>query len=97
MGKNYITAVEAKNLNKTTDKLISMVFKAIKNEAEYGFSELFYSTDRVALVAFNNLIDKLIEAGFKLSFYYPDHSEKPDVFVVNFVEGKVPAGLKICW
>ena len=97
MGKNYITAVEAKNLNKTTDKLISMVFKAIKTEAEYGFSELFYSTDRVALVAFNNLIDKLTEAGFKLSFYYPDCSEKPDSFVVNLVEGRVPAGLKICW
>ena len=97
MGKNYITAAEAKTINKTTDKLISIVFKSIKNEAEYGHSEFDFDTYRIAPVAFNNLHDELTNAGFKLSYYYPDYSEEPDTFQDDIIEGKVPAIIKICW
>jgi hypothetical protein len=97
MGKNFITAAEAKNLNKTTDKLISQAFKCIKNEAEYGYSEFIFDTYRISLVAFNNLRDELINAGFKLSFNYPDFSEESDTFKDGVIEGKVPVAIKIAW
>jgi hypothetical protein len=97
MGKNYITAAEAKTLNKTTDKLISHAFKCIKNEAEYGYSEFNFDTYRISVVAFNNLKDELTTAGFKLSYCYPDYSEEVNSFQDDIIEGKVPATIKISW
>ena len=97
MGKNFITATDAENLNKTTDKLISHAFKCIKNEAEYGYSEFIFDTDRISLVAFTNLRDELINAGFKLSFNYPEYSEESDYFQDDIIEGKVPVAVKISW
>ena len=97
MGKNYITAAEANTLNKTTGKLISIVFRSIKDEAEHGHSEFTFDTMRVALVAFNNLKDELTNAGFKLSYYYPEYSEEIDYFQEDIVEGKVPMEIKVAW
>jgi hypothetical protein len=97
MGKNFITATEARNLNKTTDKLINQAFKSIRNEAEYGYSQSTFNTLRVSFIAFNNLYSELIKAGFKLSFYYPDYSEESNVFQDDLIEGKVPELIKIKW
>jgi hypothetical protein len=94
MGKNFITAAEAKTLNKTTDKLISHAFKCIKNEAEYGYSEFIFDTYRIAPIAFSNLRDELTNAGFKLYFNYMEEGDK---FHENLIEGKVPVAIKICW
>ena len=97
MGKNFITAAEARTLNTTTDKLISHAFKCIKNEAEYGYSEFIFDTYRISSVAFINLYNELVKAGFKLSFNYPDYSEEPDTFQEDLIEGKVPVAIKIVW
>lgn len=94
MGKNFITAAEARTLNTTTDKLISQAFKCIKNEAEYGYSEFIFDTYRTSAVAFTNLHNELVKAGFKLSFSF---IEAPDEFQDNLIEDKVPVAIKICW
>ena len=97
MGKNFITAVEARTLNTTTDKLISHAFKCIKNEAEYGYSEFIFDTYRISIAAFTNLYNELVRAGFKLSFRYLDDSGESVEFDDNLAEGKVPVAIKICW
>ena len=97
MGKNFITAAEARTLNTTTDKLISNTFKCIKNEAEYGYSEFIFDTYRISVAAFTNLYNELVRAGFKLSFHYPEYSEEIDYFQEDIIEDKVPAAVKIVW
>ena len=96
MGKNFITATEAKRISDTTDKLISNVFKCIKNEAENGYSECDFGLGRISMTTFTRLRGELLSADFKLSFWYEEYEEDNNGFG-DLIEGKIPLGIKISW
>ena len=102
MGKNYITAAEAKTLSETTEKLINLIFKVIKNEAENGYAETTFDLSRMSTTSITRLCDILSKAGFRLAFYYcedaNDNIERDSAgFSSNWIYGKVPLSIKICW
>lgn len=72
MGKNFISAEEAKRISETTDKLISMVFKHIKLEAEAGYSEFHLGVERTSASTVRRLHIELKNAGFIVLFAYED-------------------------
>lgn len=95
MGKNFITANEAKQISETTDKLLSNIFKMIKVEAENGYSQCDFNLFRVSMPTFIRIKKELLKAGFKLAYWYEEYQENNGFG--DLIEGKVPGGVLIRW
>lgn len=94
MGKNFISAEEAKRISETTDKLISMVFKHIKLEAESGYSEFHLGVERTSPSAVRRLHRELVDAGFIVLFGYEDTE---DSLIDELIENTIPNYIVIKW
>lgn len=94
MGKNFISAEEAKRISETTDKFISMVFKHIKLEAESGYSEFHLGLERISTNTFSRLYQELKNAGFNVLFYYEDNE---DQLINELIKDKMPIYIVITW
>ena len=94
MGKNFISAEEAKRISETTDKLISMVFKHIKFEAEAGYSEFHLGVERTSANTVKRLHIELKNAGFSVLFAYENAmDELTDILF----EDKLPEYIVVKW
>lgn len=67
MVKNYLTADQAGNLTKSTQKPLSILFKRIKEEAEYGVNCIKHCVDYYAPVIVENMIKTLKDAGYTVT------------------------------
>lgn len=67
MVKNFMTAEQASNLTKTTQKPLSILFKRIKEEAEYGVNRIKHSVDYYAPTIVENMVKTLQTAGFTVT------------------------------
>ena len=67
MVKNYLTADQAINLTKSTQKPLSILFKRIKEEAEYGINRIEHYVDYYAPVIVENMIKTLKDAGYTVT------------------------------
>ena len=94
MGKNFISAEEAKRISETTDKLISVVFKHIKLEAESGYSEFHMSLERMSENTFHRLYQELKNSGFVVLFYYEGIE---DSLTEELRKDKMPEYIVIKW
>ena len=94
MGKNFISATEAKRISETTDKLISVVFKHIKFEAENGYSEFYFNLERMSKSTVGRLHQELQQAGFAVLFYYEDVEDSP---IDELMKNNKPIYMVVKW
>lgn len=64
MVKNYITADQARTLTDTSEKMLSVVFKAIKEQAEYGASRVDFCVDQMDAAGILRIKKVLTDAGY---------------------------------
>ena len=79
--KNFMTAAQAKNLTRTSQKPINNLFRCIKEQAEYGMCNITYDVSMFDSVVVENIVTEL-----KLANYNVERLEE-DVY----------AALKISW
>lgn len=85
--KNYLTAKSARQITETSDKILNIAFKYIKEEAEYGKNELSFDVYRLDPSVVTKIKNTLIGAGYSVT-------ERPD----EEADGKtVLADLLIKW
>ena len=67
MVKNYLTAKAARQVVETSEKMISIAFKCIKEEAEYGKNETWIDTYMLDSTVIERIRQTLIGAGYSVT------------------------------
>jgi hypothetical protein len=67
MVKNYLSAKAARQVVETSEKMISIAFKCIKEEAEYGKNETWIDTYMLDSTVIERIKQTLIGAGYSVS------------------------------
>ena len=67
MGKNCLTAVDARNLADEATSLINSVFKVIKSAAERGEIKTVYSSCNLSIASKELVVSKLKELGYAVN------------------------------
>ena len=83
MVKNFITAEEARNITKTTQKPLNILFKRIKEEADYGICAIDHCVNQYDPVIIENMITVLREAKFKVT-ELTDESGRTEGLKINW-------------
>jgi hypothetical protein len=65
--KNYLTAKSARQITETSDKMLNIVFKYIKEEAEYGKNEFYFDVYRLDSSVVSEIKNILIDAGYSVT------------------------------
>ena len=79
MVKNYITAAEAKTLTRTSTKLESSMYKAIKEMADYGNNHICFSVSEADPYVVDRLEKSLKDAGYIVKREIADLDSRKDV------------------
>ena len=77
-----MTAAQARTLTRTSEKPLNVIFRGIKEQAEYGMCKLTYCVDSFDIVVIDKLIDTFVQANYK---------------VTKIEEDNKIVGLEICW
>lgn len=67
MVKNYLTAKAARQITETSDKILNIAFKCIKEEAEYGKNEFSFDVYRLDSSVVTKIKNMLICAGYSVT------------------------------
>jgi hypothetical protein len=67
MVKNYLSAKAARQVVETSEKMISIAFKCIKEEAEYGKNETWIDTYMLDSTVIERIRQTLIGAGYAVT------------------------------
>jgi hypothetical protein len=67
MVKNYLTAKAARQITETSDKMLNIAFKYIKEEAEYGKNEFSFDIYRLDSSVVIKIKNTLICAGYSVT------------------------------
>jgi hypothetical protein len=67
MVKNYLSAKAARQVVETSEKMISIAFKCIKEEAEYGKNETWIDTYMLDSTVIERIKQTLIDAGYSVT------------------------------
>ena len=79
MVKNFISATEAKTLTRTSTKLESSMYKAIKDMADYGNNHICFSVSEADPYVVNRLEKSLKDAGYTVKREIADLDSRKDV------------------
>lgn len=83
MVKNFISAVDAKQLTETSEKLLNNVFKVIKDAANYGRYTIHFDVFDVSDVVITNITSTLVAAGYRVELESDDDG-KPIVLIISW-------------
>lgn len=72
MVKNFIDAKEARKLTKETQKPLNVLFKRIREVAEWGCGSLTHGVYEFDFTIKENMISALEEAGYKVDYNTTD-------------------------
>lgn len=86
MVKNFITAAEAQKLTETSEKYINVLYKAIREAAEYGLCETTFGVSQMSEISLRRIKISLEGAGYKFFEITEDLEGVPSV-----------VALRICW
>lgn len=67
MVKNYLSAKAARQVVETSEKMISIAFKCIKEEAEYGKNETWIDTYMLDSTVIERIRQTLADAGYSVT------------------------------
>ena len=73
--KNYLTAKSARQITETSDKMLNILFKYIKEEAEYGKNEFDFDVYRLDLSVITRIKNTLISAGYSVSEQLSEYAD----------------------
>lgn len=79
MVKNFISATEAKTLTRTSTKLESSMYKAIKDMADYGNNHICFSVSEADPYVVDRLEKSLKDAGYTVKREIADLDSRKDV------------------
>ena len=64
--KNYLTAKSARQITETSDKMLNIAFKYIKEEAEHGKNEFSFNVYHLDSSVVTKIKNTLIGAGYSV-------------------------------
>jgi hypothetical protein len=79
--KNYLTAKSARQITETSDKMLNIVFKYIKEEAEYGKNEFSFDVYRLDSSVVTKIKNMLICAGYSVTECTDEEADGKTVLV----------------
>ena len=79
--KNYLTAKSARQITETSDKILNVVFKSIKEESEYGRNELSFYVYRLDPSVVTKIENTLTSAGYSVTERTDEESDDKTVLV----------------
>lgn len=65
--KNYMSAKAARQITETSDKMLNIAFKQIKEEAEYGKNETDFCVYKLDTSVITKIKNTLVFAGYAVS------------------------------
>jgi hypothetical protein len=86
MVKNYLTAKAARQITETSDKILNIAFKYIKEEAEYGKNEFSFDVYRLDSSVVTKIKNTLIGAGYSVTEHTDKEANGKTVLIDLFVK-----------